>query len=91
MCREEGRPTENQKLDALGEIANMICGNLLPKIISPQEIFYLDSPKKINGKKIFHKKQTIANVNIDIGFENGFVNVNLFFDKEKYHDKSSYC
>ncbi len=38
-------PTEQQQRDALGEVANVICGNVLPAITSPQDVFDLDAPQ----------------------------------------------
>src|SRR5579871_6782525 len=34
-----------QQFDALGEITNIICGNILPKVAGTSEIFYLGCPK----------------------------------------------
>lgn len=38
-------PSERQLEDALGEVANVICGNLLPAIAGSTEIFRLDPPR----------------------------------------------
>ena len=32
------------KVDALGEIANVICGNVVPALGSPEDVFDLDAP-----------------------------------------------
>jgi CheY-specific phosphatase CheX len=37
-------PAESMERDALGEIANVICGNVLPAIGGSDEVFHLDAP-----------------------------------------------
>jgi chemotaxis protein CheX len=37
-------PTQEEQFDALRELANVICGNLLPKIAGPKAVFRLDAP-----------------------------------------------
>jgi hypothetical protein len=42
---EEGRsPSPEHELDALRELLNVICGNLLPLISSPREVFNVQEP-----------------------------------------------
>ncbi|MBI4649920.1 chemotaxis protein CheX [Candidatus Desantisbacteria bacterium] len=80
MLGEEINSSEDQKIDALGEIVNLICGNLLPEIADTKEIFYIDPPKKIiNNEDIADSKKIIAEM--DIGFENGFVKTKLYVEK----------
>ncbi len=43
MLAEE-RPTPELHLDALAEIANVICGNLMPELGDPRAIYRLDAP-----------------------------------------------
>jgi hypothetical protein len=31
--------------DALGEIANVVCGNLVPSLGGPEDVFHLDAPE----------------------------------------------
>ncbi|NGP87418.1 chemotaxis protein CheX [Fodinibius halophilus] len=45
----EDSPSDEQKSGALGEIANIICGNLVPIFASNDKICYLDPPKIIEG------------------------------------------
>jgi hypothetical protein len=41
---EGGRPTPLQERDALAELANVICGNLLPIVATPQDVFSVGHP-----------------------------------------------
>lgn len=45
MLGESEAPAPALQRDALGELANVICGNLLPAIAGSHEIFRLDSPQ----------------------------------------------
>ena len=45
MLGEEDATTEAQQWDALGEVANVSCGNILPSIGGLTTVFRLDAPK----------------------------------------------
>lgn len=44
MLGDNEQHSEQTQRDALGEIANIICGNLLPQISDSKAVFLLDSP-----------------------------------------------
>jgi len=46
MMGEES-PTEAQGMDALGELANVICGNVISRIAGPERIFDLETPRVV--------------------------------------------
>lgn len=46
MLGEMDVPSESQQLDALGEMTNVITGNLLPAIAGSEKVFNLDAPVK---------------------------------------------
>lgn len=37
--------TDQQQMDALGEAANVVCGNLLPDIAGSEEVFRISAPQ----------------------------------------------
>jgi len=45
MLGEEDVPSKSLQYDALGEIANVICGNMLPSIAGSKDIFHVRAPK----------------------------------------------
>jgi chemotaxis protein CheY-P-specific phosphatase CheC len=47
MLGEEGEKVSSKSLqyDALGEIANVICGNMLPGIAGSKDVFRVNAPK----------------------------------------------
>jgi hypothetical protein len=42
---EEHAPSKSLQYDALGEIANVICGNMLPGIAGSKDVFHVSAPK----------------------------------------------
>jgi CheY-specific phosphatase CheX len=40
-----GEPTREEQLDALKEMANVICGNVLPSVDGPRALFRLHAPR----------------------------------------------
>jgi chemotaxis protein CheY-P-specific phosphatase CheC len=49
MLGEEEVKSQNLQYDALGEIANIICGNMLPGIAGSKEIFHVSPPKRADS------------------------------------------
>ncbi len=45
MLGEEEAPSRSQQYDALGEIANVICGHMLPGIAGSKDLFHVSPPK----------------------------------------------
>ncbi len=49
MLGTDQLPEESVRLDALGELTNVICGNLVPDIAGPAVIFDLEAPQVVSG------------------------------------------
>jgi CheY-specific phosphatase CheX len=47
MLGEDDAPSGVHQYDALGEVANVICGNVLPSIGGNRAVFQLESPKVV--------------------------------------------
>ena len=45
MMGELEPPTDKLQADALGEIANIVCGNLLPTLAGAKQVFQLKTPR----------------------------------------------
>jgi chemotaxis protein CheY-P-specific phosphatase CheC len=48
MLGDDGIPSKNLQYDALGEIANVICGNMLPQIAGSDHIFHVSAPEIVD-------------------------------------------
>ncbi len=68
-------------LDALGEIANVICGNVLPRIAGPKEIFHLTSPAPINSEQPAQDSEMVMVANSKLGLEDGRAEIRLLVDE----------
>ena len=69
-------------LDALGEIANVICGNVLPRIAGSKEIFHLTSPQSLDTVSESQKGAGLDLLaDAKLGLEDGRAEINLFVDQ----------
>ena len=55
MLAMDGEPGRVLQMDALGELANIVCGNVLPALAGPRAVFNLDirasSPVRWRGSR----------------------------------------
>lgn len=75
MLGEEGEQPEAAMADALKEAANVLCGNLLPEIAGPKEIFRLDAPALLPPAPAVG-----AAAAAELGVESGRCEVELYAD-----------
>jgi hypothetical protein len=73
-------PATAQQYDALGEIANVICGNLLPRIAGPQAVFQLSPPRLLDDLSVVPEMVLSLAVEAQLGLEHGRVDLRLFVD-----------
>jgi CheY-specific phosphatase CheX len=81
---EEEPPAKRLQHDALGEIANVICGNALPAIAGSKAIFQIDAPQLVenvdspNGAGGANTESSMTNVHLTL--EQGRADLQLFID-----------
>jgi CheY-specific phosphatase CheX len=81
MMGEEGDNTQSLEHDTLCEIANIICGNVLPAIYGFKLVFHLDAPVLLNESNLSQINSTFKEVSrAYIGFDSGYADVILFAD-----------
>jgi hypothetical protein len=80
MLGEERQWPVVKQYDALGEIANVICGNLLPRIMDPQEIFQLGVPEILAPAASATQDGETLVASGQLGLDNGRVELQLFTD-----------
>jgi CheY-specific phosphatase CheX len=80
MLGESEMVSEQEQRDALGEMANVICGNLLPKLFGTDAVFQLASP--VFSAAPTRPDQTNGNpaAVARIGLEQGQAQLTLFID-----------
>ncbi len=83
MLGEGEPPCRSEQLDALREVANIICGNLLPALTGTKEVFRLSAPSLISSREPLDHPNDIPVAEARIGIDEGRVEVVLFIeDKE---------
>lgn len=73
---EDEIPPEQDQRDAIGELANVICGNLVQVLAGPQPIFDL-APPKIDIPPLHADAKKGAVTSTRIPLENGWAEVSL--------------
>ena len=76
MLGEDGPAPEGAKVDALKETANVICGNFLPDIAGPKEIFHLEAPEFIGA--VDADRCPIPSARTELGIEDGRCEVEFY-------------
>jgi len=74
---EESKQLPLQR-DALGEIGNVICGNVLPLIAGADKIFNLAAPVVVEGGVPPHREEDAPAASVQVGVEEGRVEAILY-------------
>jgi hypothetical protein len=81
MLGESDHPSEAQQHDALREISNVICGNMLPLIAGTQPVFNVELPEIVEPSKAIAPEEPVAST--QIGIEEGRAELRLYVDNLK--------
>jgi len=85
-------PITQQKKDALGEIANIICGNIVPSLGGGRWEYKIEPPRSLNKEDLLKEEwQEEPVAEITLNFNDGRADIKLFMDgysatKEKKSD-----
>ena len=79
MLGEEAPPSELQQYDALGEISNVICGNVLPAIAGSKAVFHIGAPQRLQNPETPDRGSPEAKVHLAL--DQGRADLFLFIDK----------
>ena len=66
LGEDETEVSEELQRDALGELANVVCGNALPAIAGKQAVFRLNAPQ-FSTEAFIEKPSAMVNLNSDEG------------------------
>ncbi len=81
MLGEDEAPSEDQQVDALREVANVICGNVLPRIAGAQEVFHLSPPELVGDNAPAESETDPLIADVQLAIEQGHVDLLLFADR----------
>lgn len=74
-------PSAQQKKDALGEIANIICGNVVPSLGRGKLEYKIESPWPLNKDELLkEEKQENPLAEITLNFNEGRADIKFFVD-----------
>lgn len=70
-----------QKDDALGELANIICGNIVPYLGRGGKGYKIESPRSLNKKELSEeKKQGKPVAKVTLNFDQGRADIKFYVD-----------
>ncbi len=81
MLGEASSPSAEQQHDALREVANVICGNMLPLIAGTKPVFDVNLPLVITDLAMLPSIQPVASA--QLGIENGRAEMRLYIDNPR--------
>jgi CheY-specific phosphatase CheX len=74
-------PNSQQKKDALGEIANIICGNIVPSLGRRKGPGYkIESPISLNKDELLKEEKGKPLAEVSFNFNQGRADIKLFVD-----------
>ncbi|WP_309672467.1 chemotaxis protein CheX [Gemmatimonas sp.] len=83
MLGEDASRQRPLQRDALGEIANVICGNVLPVIAGVEAVFHLSAPHVHEGVDVVSRDDDAPSASIMFGVEDGRAEAVLYFFGER--------
>jgi CheY-specific phosphatase CheX len=72
--------SSRQKNDALGEIANIICGNVVPYLGSRQHGCKIESPRALKKEDLTKEERGNPLASVSLNFQNGRTEIKFFVD-----------
>ncbi len=82
MMGEEDSPSEQLQKDAIGEVANIICGNILQALVDPDTKYQLDAPRFLDARDIASYQAFTPACQAEMGVEDGRVSIVLITTKD---------
>ncbi|MEI6914828.1 MAG: chemotaxis protein CheX [Armatimonadota bacterium] len=71
-------PSVDQQRDALGEIANVVCGNVLPKMAGKTSVFRITAPRAMDGEELADCMREGCAAEVQLPLEEGRADLALF-------------
>jgi CheY-specific phosphatase CheX len=80
MLGADELPSVQGQADAFGELANIICGNILPFLGDPAAIYNLDRPEIFTGTLAGPETDRRLLEKVELGLEDGRVELELYLN-----------
>lgn len=83
LCGEGETASDSHKMDTLGEMANVVCGNFLPYLAGPKAIYHIKSPKTLSFSDLESQKREEPITKVQIPLEQGRLELCLYGTKQE--------
>jgi CheY-specific phosphatase CheX len=83
MLALDGPVSKKDQADALSEVINVICGNMLPGVSGSDEAFRITPPEIINVTDVTGPSSEKPNAEVHIGIDDGRADLMLYIDKAR--------
>ena len=83
MLALDGPVGKQDQIDALSEVINVICGNMLPGVSGSDEAFRITPPQIINVADVTGPNAEKPFAEVHIGIDDGRADLLLFIDKAR--------
>ena len=83
MLALDGPVSKKDQVDALSEVINVICGNMLPGVSGSDEAFRITPPEIINVTEVTGPSAEKPNAEVHIGIDDGRADLMLYIDKAR--------
>ncbi len=80
MLALDGPVAKRDQFDALKEVANVICGNMLPGVTGSDEAFQISPPEPVNIPEMLAPAAPRPTAEVHIGIEQGRADLLLYID-----------
>jgi hypothetical protein len=80
MLGTDELPPRPEQCDALGEMANVICGNILPRIAGAKEVFTISAPEILDAMVPGRTENLAATAEVRLPLEEGRADISLYME-----------
>jgi CheY-specific phosphatase CheX len=78
MLGEEGAPSDFQQRDAVKELANVICGNMLPHLLGEKAVYNISAPEILEDPAQIGSGYGAPTENLLLGMEMGRAELQIY-------------
>ena len=78
-----GQTTLQQQQDAIGELANVICGNVLPALSRRAQRYSIGRPAIIRDIPGYRRRVAVPEASASVNFDQGRASVALYLDRRR--------
>ena len=82
-------PTDAQQIDAVKELANIVCGNILPEVGTPRDVFNVCEQRLVTNAQPGEADDAAPAARVSVCMDAGTVDLSLFLDADALAQRAS--